>query len=467
MPANRVVYDLTSLAKWFGPPVGITRVDRELALWAHRYLPDTAFVIFDAAGLAFREIHPARVKDIIEGNIIIEFPRASDAPTGERAPTGSLGRFVRRTAGTIRPLRRTLLRRLEARRAKAGSEKAKALIRLANSLLMNKKYDSFLKKPDGTLRPWLDLSAVTVAFSFSGRDIFFSAGSGWSHGSVTQLHELKRRHSFRFTMLLHDIIPLQFPEFYKPRDVVAFRDYFHAALPVCDLAVFSSNRTKADVENYCRQHGIEIGKTATASFGGNFVPVKPSEAELPAPLIAGKYALFVSTIEPRKGHRMLYNVWRDLLRDGIPQRSDFKLVFIGRPGWLMDDFLEQLKKSSNTSATLIHFDNVTDDVLGTLYRDAAFCLYPSIYEGFGLPVIESFLHGKAVIASTGGALPEVAGEFSPCIDPADRNAWRELIGKWIMSPAARAPYEQAIKERYRPRSWHDASGEIFDLIKVQ
>ena len=89
-----------------------------------------------------------------------------------------------------------------------------------------------------------------------------------------------------------------------------------------------------------------------------------------------------------------------------------------------------------------------DSGIAALYRGAAFCLYPSRYEGYGLPVVEAFSYGKAVLASTGGALPEVVDGFSPCLDPLDAEAWRRMLRTWIEDPS-RAP---AMKNPSEPHS---------------
>jgi glycosyltransferase involved in cell wall biosynthesis len=178
-------------------------------------------------------------------------------------------------------------------------------------------------------------------------------------------------------------------------------------------------------------------------------------------LYAGRYALFVSTIEPRKGHGMLYRVWRRLLADGVPQAHNFKLVFIGRIGWMVDELLDQINVDQAVTDSLLIMPNVEDGVLSTVYEGAAFCLYPSVYEGFGLPVVEALSRGKAIIASTGGALPEVVGEFSPCLDPADEDAWYGTLKQWITDPDARIPYENAIRARFHCISWREAAEQLF------
>jgi glycosyltransferase involved in cell wall biosynthesis len=103
--------------------------------------------------------------------------------------------------------------------------------------------------------------------------------------------------------------------------------------------------------------------------------------------------------------------------------------------------------------------------MATLYANAAFCLLPSRYEGFGLPAIEAFHHGKAVLASTGGAVPEAVGDFSPCLDPEDAEAWRRMLRSWIEDPAARAAYEERIRTLFRHPSWDQSAQAFFALAR--
>ena len=102
----------------------------------------------------------------------------------------------------------------------------------------------------------------------------------------------------------------------------------------------------------------------------------------------------VSTIEPRKGHQLIYNVWLKLLAEGVPQKTGFKLVFVGRPGWKVEKLIDQLKNDARLGNSLQLLTSVNDDQLAALYDGAAFCLYPSVYEGYGLPVVEAFFQQK-------------------------------------------------------------------------
>ena len=210
---------------------------------------------------------------------------------------------------------------------------------------------------------------------------------------------------------------------------------------------------------YCATNGIALGNTAVCPLGAN-IGIAPVTQPLPAGLEPGRYALLVGTIEPRKGHRLIYETWLELLADGVPQRAQFKLVFAGREGWMTGDLLRELRGDDRLAGSIKVITKVDDGLMASLYANAAFCLYPSRYEGFGLPAIEAFFHGKAVLASTGGAVPEVVGDFSPCLDPEDAAAWRRMLGSWIEEPTSRIVYEDRIRTLFHHPSW-DQSAQTF------
>ena len=246
---------------------------------------------------------------------------------------------------------------------------------------------------------------------------------------------------------------------------VSFRDCFVDVFKNAGLVIFTAKAIKADAVAYCRAEDLPLKATDVCPLGSSFEPAKVADATaLPMGLRPNRYILFVSTIEPRKGHRLLQLIWQRLLKAGIPQAHNFKLVFLGRQGWLVGDLMQDLKSDPAVGDTLIMLSNVDDLLLGRLYADAAFCVFPSLYEGFGLPVVEAFGYGKAVVASNAGALPETVGKFSPIVAAGDEDAWFDILKRWIEDDTERLGFEQLIAAEYRPRSWQDASKEFFDIV---
>ena len=138
---------------------------------------------------------------------------------------------------------------------------------------------------------------------------------------------------------------------------------------------------------------------------------------------------------------------------------------MGRPGWLVTDLLQRIQSDLAVRDEIILMDGVDDSLLNALYKDAAFCVYPSKYEGYGLPICEAFYHGKAVLASNGGALPELVQNLSPCLDPDDEQAWYRLLREWIEHPEVRVPFEQAIRSKFKHPTWSEAAAKFFSICE--
>jgi glycosyltransferase involved in cell wall biosynthesis len=279
---------------------------------------------------------------------------------------------------------------------------------------------------------------------------------------VEVLRAIRRASGVRLAAICTDIIALTHPEFFRPSDVRRFRTYWTAMFGLAEVVIVNSNRVLADVEEYCRDRHPDHGRFEVVPLG--FRPPEPragAATPLPAWLEHGRFAMFVSTVEPRKNHALLLRVWRRLLADGVPQRAGFKLVFVGREGWMVDDLMAQIR-APEFDGSLLHLTNIDDEQLSALYDAAAFCLYPSRYEGFGLPVIEAFARGKPVIASGGGSLQEVAGPHAPCLDPDDADAWATTMQAWIERPELVAARAAAIARDFTAPTWPEVAVRTFE-----
>jgi glycosyltransferase involved in cell wall biosynthesis len=463
----RLIYDLSSLARWTGSAVGIVRTDREFALWARANLPDTVFAFFDPDRQRFRAVKSTWIDALLGGEARIDLLGAPSPQARNRRRIERIPRFVRPVALWVLQSRRKLLASLELIRLRLQQPALIGAIERLQAKLMSRKHRADYFTMDGRRLSCPPPSlALGPDLAFAPGDRLFSAGFGWAHLDIDVIRHLKTEHRLGFTFFCYDIIPLMFPEFYKPHDVEGFREHYHAAVSVADLIIFSAKKIEADARAYFQSRGLTVGATAVVPLGANAVHRSAVPCPLPAALAPGHYALFVSTIEPRKGHGMLYRVWRRLVADGVPQASGFKLVLIGRRGWMVEELLAQITADQTVSGSLIIMSDVEDGVLSAIYGGAAFCVYPSIYEGYGLPVVEAFAREKAVISSNGGALAEVVGALSPCLDPTDEDAWHATLTEWITNPDARAPYETAIRTGFRNVSWEESAAGVFRVVSA-
>ena len=138
------------------------------------------------------------------------------------------------------------------------------------------------------------------------------------------------------------------------------------------------------------------------------------------PRLAPGFILAVGTIEPRKNYPRLIAAYRHLRRESVPlllgdQPGVPELVIAGRPGWAYGDTLERIKGERGVR----YLGHVDDATLSALYRSASILAFPSLYEGFGLPLLEAMAHGLPAVVGDAGALPELAGGAALVVDPTD------------------------------------------------
>lgn len=454
MSDRRIHIDITMAARIGGQADGIIRVMRELARYGSSRT-DTDLVVLDAAAESFHVIDASWSSDLVEGNVVVDLPHFSvDARKRKRRSR------VRQWISHPRREAFTALERLRLTTGWIGRASERLQFHL-----MNKTYRKDFIEPGGGRRRFISLSeASSRRLGFAEDDVLVLCGSDWP----AMYHFLKTRDratAGHVVVLCHDIIPILFPQYFLPETAQQFALCFNEVFRVADLVVFTSEAVRRDALIYCKSKQLSLENTRVVPLGSIASKFDDAPAaELPAGLQKDRYVLFVSTMEPRKGHEMLLSVWKRLLEEPSCREAKFNLVFVGRKGWLVDDLLARFDKEPCVGVSLHILTNIDDRTLAQLYANAAFCVYPSIYEGFGLPIVESFRHGKAVIASTGGAIPEVVGGMSPCLDPRDENLWFETMLAWIENPELRKPYEQAIRAR-RERSWSEMGKEFFSAIE--
>lgn len=165
-----------------------------------------------------------------------------------------------------------------------------------------------------------------------------------------------------------------------------------------------------------------------------------------------KFWLSVGTIEPRKNQKMLAQAFARYLAAGKPAMP---LVFAGGSGWMMDDFARYLEELGIAEQVVIT-GYVSDEELIWLYRNCYANLYPSFFEGFGLPVLEGMQFGAATAASTAASLPEVTGDAALSIAPDNLEGWVAALEQMADSPALRQHLKCKAVKRAELFNWHNS-----------
>lgn len=332
------------------------------------------------------------------------------------------------------------------------------------------RLSGFFKKSSGhseaTISPTPDRQLISIDSTVNKPrfgDILISVGLDWDHSYSDAFYRLKTQSGVSVITCCYDLIPVLFPQYCVGEVAAKFKEYFTKLTWGSSAVLCISAQTKRDYERLCLSLGTPTVPTHIIPLGDN-LPTATGRISLTVKNVCVEpFLLFVSTIERRKNHEILYRAYHLLCREGHRSKLP-KLVFVGMPGWGVNDFLKDVELDPLTTGLIIQLNHVNDAELEHLYQNAQFCVYPSLYEGWGLPVGEALAMGKAVVASDQGSLPEVGGNLVRYVDPWNAQAWADVLLDLLDNPEKIVAMEAKTRASYRVRAWSDTSRVVRDVI---
>lgn len=298
---------------------------------------------------------------------------------------------------------------------------------------------------------------------FQDGDVIISAGQKLGTAEMRSLLLIKKYVNVQFKLLCHDLMPINYPEFVASGNNNLFERYFNEAMLVVDHFYCNSEFTKNEIEDYYTKLGTDTPSMSVVTLGCDLYTKHSSTQQnaLIEYITSKPYIIFVSTIEARKNHQLIYDMYITLIEQGIENLP--KVCFIGRRGWKVEKLLNALDQDTRIKDKIMILDNISDENLVTLYKNCWFTLYPSFIEGYGLPVAESLSFGKYCLSSNAGSLPEAGGDFIDYINPYDINKWSEKFLFLINNPEYIQEREQKICTDYYPTSWEACAKQLLDI----
>ncbi len=291
-------------------------------------------------------------------------------------------------------------------------------------------------------------------------DVLLVAGAGWSDPDhVSQVARARQLHGVKVALLIYDIIPALRPEWFDPVQSARFRNWFDGMLAISDRLLAISGATARDLAAYRLQAGRVDLPIHVVRLGDGLPDLRVAASSG----IDRPYVLFVSTIEIRKNHALLFDVWRRLLHDRGHDQVP-ALVFAGRRGGLTGDLMRQLEASDYLDGHVILRPDANDSEMAALYRGCRFTLFPSLYEGWGLPVAESLAFGRPCLASSASSVPEVGGDLVRYFDPLDPDECARAVADVLDDADGLAEWEARIAREYRPVPWSRTAAMVLDGV---
>lgn len=294
-------------------------------------------------------------------------------------------------------------------------------------------------------------------------DTLLNLGASWSHhGFARTVATLRRDHGLRFAMMIHDVLPISHPEYVSPGFIPGFTRWFWEMEKVWDLVLTPSNASAREVARLLEREGRPLPPIRRVPFGVGFSSDGSANATA-ADTTRRTHVLYVSTIEIRKNHRLLVDVWERLIaRHGAAAVPD--LVFAGKWGWEIADLRRRLEASAMLGGKVRVMERLSDEALADLYRTAHFTVFPSFCEGWGLPIGESLAFGRYCIAADATSIPEVGGPLVDLHPPGDVDAAHALIEAALFTPGLIAEKEARIRAARPLPDWRGTADAIVAAI---
>lgn len=267
------------------------------------------------------------------------------------------------------------------------------------------------------------------------------------------------KHKWKNVITIHDALTKTCKQYYSWH----YRKYMDLLVPPSikrsDAIVTVSESAKKDIIRYYNVNSDKIYPLHLWT-DENYRPIKISETEKRALFakysLPEKFVLFVSVLEERKNITGILKISELLYSKGI----DIKFVLVGKPGFGFKNFSNEIKQSGNR---IIHIENVSEKELIQLYNTAKLFLFPSHYEGFGLPPLEAMKCGLPVLASNKSSIPEIVGEGGILANPDDYQFFADSIDRLLKDQKFYSSMQAKALEQARKFT---AENHITKLIQI-
>lgn len=311
----------------------------------------------------------------------------------------------------------------------------------------------FLKSYRESLR--MIMNSTSHLKSLKDYDLFFSP----YHPIPKKIQEQKNIVCFT---AIHDLIPLKYPKFFKV-DKRAFFDRILKKSKPNHFFLALSESTKADICHYYSINPEKIFVVHSAPQSELFYPVKDKkeiERVKKRYKVEAPYILSLATLEPRKNISFLIDAFIKLIKE--KPSLDLKLVLCGAKGWGYNEIFEKIKEYEDR---VIITGFVKDEDLAAIYSGALAFVYPSLYEGFGLPPLEAMKCETPVIVSDRSSLPEVVGKGGLYVDPTDIDDMANQIYRVFEDKTLREDIKEKAKLQLENYNWEKSAKDALNAFE--
>ncbi len=306
---------------------------------------------------------------------------------------------------------------------------------------------------------WLEKFDIELVFDSKSCQLY--------HSSYFPLPSQKILGNIPRILTIHDMIPIIYPNFATPKVYRRFVKTIESIDKEKDWIICNSEHTKIDVCNYLDINPQRVFVTYFAA-ADHFHSI--TNLELISQTLANyripntPYILSLCTLEPRKNLSFLIHCFSEIINSNL--NLDINLVLVGVSGWKNSDIFKSASENPKLKSRIIFTGYVPDEDLSAIYSGATVFVYPSLYEGFGLPPLEAMQCGTPVITSNISSLPEVVGNAGIIIDPTQEDDLCDALLKVINDSTLRESLSQKGIQRASQFSWEKCAEETVTVYRT-
>lgn len=304
----------------------------------------------------------------------------------------------------------------------------------------------------------IEILEETIVNIFEKGDTVCLFGGCWG---VPQLMESiaiqKEEKNLKIITLIYDLIPIRYPQFCLLGVDKSFQEYIHYAVQISHKILSISENTKKDIETECKKADLPIPPIVVVKLGDDAIFKENANSKI---TYKKPYILCVGSIEVRKNHILIYQAYKYLIQKygAVAQLPD--MLIVGGKAWLSDDIYFQIQHDPEINTKIRFIENLGDGELLSLYKNCLFTVYPSIYEGWGLPIAESLRCGKFCLSSRTSSMPEIAGDLIEYFSPYDSAQLAELIWDYSRNPEKLKAKEIKLMNEFKVTNWQTSADAI-------
>jgi glycosyltransferase involved in cell wall biosynthesis len=273
-----------------------------------------------------------------------------------------------------------------------------------------------------------------------------------------------RRKGMKTVVTIHDLAFKYFPETFTKKDLFKINLLTKIAVMFADKIITVSESSKRDILKF--YPGIKEDEIMVIYHGFDAdVYNKERDQEKEAQIkkkygINGPYIIYIGAIQPRKNLEKLVEAFELVKKD----TNDLKLVLAGEKAWLSEGVFQKIEKSQYKN-DIICPGRINFEEMGHLLRGAKAFVFPSLYEGFGIPVLEAFASRVPVVCSQNSSLPEVGGDAAIYFEDNDANDMAEKIKNVLADENLRQIHIAKGLEQIKKFSWEKCARETLEYLK--